>query len=73
MKQFTLLITLFFGFTIFAQSTEFTIKGKIIDSKTKQPLPYVTVTLMSSVQKIKEVSSDENGNYVLKSIPEIII
>ena len=68
MKQITLLITLFFGFTVFGQSTEFTIKGKIIDSKTKQPLPYVTITLLSSLQKIKEVSSDENGNYVLKSV-----
>lgn len=67
MKQFILLITFLIGFSVFAQSTEFTLKGKVIDSKTKQPLPYVTVILVSSSQKPKEVSSDENGNYILKS------
>ncbi|OXG07039.1 outer membrane receptor protein involved in Fe transport [Flavobacterium araucananum] len=67
MKQFTLLITFLIGFSVFAQSTQFTLKGKVIDSKTNQPLPYVTVILVSSSQKPKEVSSDENGNYILKS------
>lgn len=68
MKQFLLLIALLFGFTTFAQSAEFTIKGKITDAKTKQPLPYVTVTLLSSSQKTKQAVSDENGNYILKTV-----
>lgn len=68
MKQFTLLIALFLAFGSFAQSTEFTIRGKVTDSKTNQPLPYVTVILLSTSQKAKEVSSDDNGNYILKGV-----
>jgi outer membrane receptor protein involved in Fe transport len=68
MKPFKLLIALLFGFAAFAQSPEFTIKGKVVDAKTKQPLPYVTITLLSSSQKVKETASDENGNYILKSV-----
>ena len=67
MKQLLLLMILLFGFTASAQSNEFTIKGKITDSKTKQPLPYATVILSSSQTK-KEVSTDTEGNYQLKSI-----
>ncbi|MFD1604036.1 TonB-dependent receptor domain-containing protein [Flavobacterium artemisiae] len=67
MEPFKLLIALLFGFAAFAQSPEFTIKGKVVDAKTKQPLPYVTIILLSSSQKVKETASDENGNYILKS------
>lgn len=67
MKQFALLMILLFGFTTMAQSTEFTIKGKITDSKTNQPLPYATV-ILSSPQTKKEISTDIDGNYLLKSI-----
>ncbi|WP_264537674.1 TonB-dependent receptor domain-containing protein [Flavobacterium sp. N1736] len=67
MKQFALLIALLFGFTVMAQSNQFTIKGKITDSKTKQPLPYVTIMLSSSETK-KEISSDADGNYMVKII-----
>lgn len=65
MKQLVLLIILLFGFTTIAQSTQFIIKGKIVDSKTKQPLPYVTI-LLSSSQGKKEFSSDADGNYNFK-------
>ncbi|KAF2510576.1 outer membrane beta-barrel family protein [Flavobacterium foetidum] len=68
MKPFKLLIALLFGFAAFAQSPEFKIKGKVVDAKTKQPLPYVTITLLSSSQKVRETTSDENGNYILKRV-----
>ncbi|MBO9584509.1 MAG: TonB-dependent receptor [Flavobacterium sp.] len=68
MKQFALLLViLVFKFTAFSQSAEYTIKGKIVDSKTKQPLAYVSVILLSSSQKANETTTDENGNYTLKS------
>ncbi|MDW8848770.1 outer membrane beta-barrel family protein [Flavobacterium sp. MMLR14_040] len=66
MKQFALLMILLFEFTAMAQSTEFTIKGKVTDLKNKQSLPYATVILSSSQTK-KEVSTDAEGNYILKS------
>ncbi|MBF4515931.1 TonB-dependent receptor [Flavobacterium sp. ANB] len=67
MKQFIVLMILLSGFAATAQSTEFTIKGKITDSKTKQPLPFASVSVSNSQLK-KEVSSDADGNYTLKTI-----
>ncbi|OHT43471.1 TonB-dependent receptor [Flavobacterium tructae] len=69
MKKLILLIILSLGFEAVAQTNEFTLKGKVMDSKTKQSLSYVTVTLESSDQKKRTVSSDENGMYVFKSPP----
>ncbi|MDR6763472.1 outer membrane receptor protein involved in Fe transport [Flavobacterium sp. 2755] len=66
MKQLTLLIVLLFSFTSGAQTSQFTIKGKIVDSKTKQALPYVTL-LLSSAENKKEAVTDTDGNYILKS------
>ncbi|UUF13278.1 MULTISPECIES: outer membrane beta-barrel family protein [Flavobacterium] len=66
MKQLTLLIVLLFSFTSGAQTSQFTIKGKIVDSKTKQALPYVTL-LLSSAENKKEAVTDADGNYILKS------
>ncbi|QGK73813.1 TonB-dependent receptor [Flavobacterium sp. SLB02] len=67
MKKLLLLIAFLFGFTVFAQSTEFSITGKVIDSKTKQPLPYATIILVLSSEKTKKVSTDDQGNYLLKN------
>ncbi|GIQ61163.1 TonB-dependent receptor [Flavobacterium collinsii] len=69
MKQLFLLIILFLGFEGMTQTNEFTLKGKVVDSKTKQSLPYVTVILQSSNQDKRTVSSDKNGMYVFKSPP----
>ncbi|MFB9080351.1 TonB-dependent receptor domain-containing protein [Flavobacterium procerum] len=68
MKQFALLLViLVFKFTAFSQSVEFIIKGNVVDSKTKQPIPFASIILMSGSQKIKETTTDENGNYILKN------
>ncbi|CAA9194596.1 outer membrane beta-barrel family protein [Flavobacterium collinsii] len=69
MKQLFLLIILFLGFEGMTQTNEFTLKGKVVDSKTKQSLPYVTVILQSSNQDKRTVSSDKNGMYVFKIPP----
>lgn len=69
MKQLLLFIILLLSFKGMAQTNEFTLKGKVIDSKTKQSLPYVTVTLQAANQQKRTVSSDENGVYVFKSQP----
>lgn len=67
MKQLALSIILLFGFTGTAQqSYEFTVKGKVMDLKTKLPLPYVTVSLRSPSKVIMEVTSDADGTYILK-------
>ncbi|MEN2403113.1 TonB-dependent receptor [Flavobacterium sp. MC2016-06] len=68
MKKITLLLVLFIGFTTMAQQRAlYKLTGKVLDAKTKLPLPYAAVTLLSSGQDIKTVSSDADGTYVLKS------
>jgi outer membrane receptor protein involved in Fe transport len=68
MKQSALLIILLFGLQCLAQQPgEFTLKGKVLDLKTKEPLPYATITLTSASQGKKAVTSDASGNYILKN------
>jgi type 1 fimbria pilin len=69
MKKTTLfsLLLLFITSTLFAQTTktaQVTISGKIVDTKTNQPLEYATVILKDV--KTKQLSggiTDEKGNF----------
>lgn len=58
-------VLFFLGDETFAQKT-FTVEGKIIDSKTNEPLPFVSVYL--SQTSIGAVT-DEKGSYTIKRIP----
>lgn len=57
-KNFCLLLLAFTSFSGFAQ-----IKGTIQDSTTKEPIPYVNISVKG--EKGMELSSDENGNFIL--------
>jgi hypothetical protein len=65
MKKFQLLIfTCFLSINLFSQNTK-DLKGKIIDSKTKEAIPFASVGLIGANQGI---SSDEKGAFDFKDI-----
>ncbi|MFA9215332.1 MAG: DUF5686 family protein, partial [Candidatus Methylacidiphilales bacterium] len=68
MRKFSLVFILFLvGFHCFAQSNNdnlTTVKGKVIDKRNREPLPFVTVTFKGT--KIG-VTSDFEGNFSLKT------
>ncbi|MBP1224529.1 TonB-dependent receptor domain-containing protein [Flavobacterium sp. 1355] len=67
MKLITSII-LFFGVACMAQKpAEFILKGKIADSKTKQPIAYATILLVSASQEKKAVTSDSDGTFIIKN------
>ncbi|MFD2601148.1 TonB-dependent receptor domain-containing protein [Flavobacterium suzhouense] len=54
--------------TMAAQNTG-TISGKIIDSKTKEALPYVSIVLKENGTVTGGGISEENGTFTIKSLP----
>lgn len=70
MKQLTLVILFLCGLTAVAQQPrEFSVKGKVLDLKTKEPLAYATVTLIASPDNQSTVYSDDKGAFLLKGNP----
>jgi hypothetical protein len=69
-KVYTLLLALFaFGHLAQAQSQLGEIRGRVIDSKSKKPLDYVSVSIfMNGVLKANTLT-DDDGNYVVKTLP----
>ncbi|WGH76778.1 TonB-dependent receptor [Tenacibaculum tangerinum] len=65
MKKIVIFLALFQAFIGLAQN-EGKISGKIIDSKTRETLPFVNVLVYGTT--IGAVS-DENGNFILNNIP----
>lgn len=46
-----------------------TITGKVIDKNSKQPIPYVNVSIKKADKVITGGITDDNGNFVVKNIP----
>ncbi|RZJ53923.1 MAG: TonB-dependent receptor [Flavobacterium sp.] len=68
MKRSITLLVFLFGFSCLAQqSVQFTIKGKVLDSKTRQPIAYASVLLVSSSQEKKAVATDLDGSFSIKN------
>ena len=64
------LLALLMPITILAQVADGIIKGKLIDSKSKEALEFVTVALMpkGSSTPINGCSTDENGNFSITQV-----
>lgn len=64
------LCMLLFGsvMTMFAQNSG-SISGKIIDSTTKEALPYVSIVLKDNGTVVGGGITEDNGNFVIKSLP----
>ena len=68
------LLSLFiFAFVVsvgaFAQAGQSEIKGKLVDSETGEPMPFVNIILEKNGVQIAGGQSDFDGNYVIKPIP----
>jgi hypothetical protein len=64
MKLIAILLTLFFGFTLQSQTV---VKGRVLDSRTKEVLPFCTIYFEG--KKIGS-KSDNFGNFFIKSPKE---
>ncbi|WP_423148896.1 outer membrane beta-barrel protein [Rubrolithibacter danxiaensis] len=67
MKPHPLLILvafLFFSVTLNAQNVDFSIKGTVVDSLTKRPLDYITVSLKNEAgQAVKTALTKDDGSF----------
>ncbi len=64
---FALLLLCFLPATLLAQ--DFTIKGRIIDSKTKESIEYATIVLnINDTVVVKGTTTDINGHFVFKKV-----
>lgn len=52
-----------------AQVGQGTIKGKVLNNETGEPVPFANVTLMTGSDQIIGTTTDFDGNYTLKPIP----
>lgn len=64
---FTLGIMLTANLLVFSQSTG-TLKGKIIDKETKEPIPFANVVIEQNGVQAGGATSDFDGNYTIKPI-----
>jgi hypothetical protein len=55
--------------TISAQVGQGTIKGKVLDGESGEPVPFANVTLMDGGDQILGTTTDFDGKYTLKPIP----
>ncbi|CAG5086486.1 TonB-dependent receptor [Parvicella tangerina] len=62
----TILTTLFIIGTSFSQQT---VKGKVVDSESKFPLPGVNVLVISDTTKTYGAATDVNGNFKITDVP----
>lgn len=49
-------------------SNDGALKGRILDKTTKEPIPFVTITLESNNRQIAGTTSDFEGNYTIKPV-----
>lgn len=53
---------------VFSQATNGTLKGKVIDKVTKEPLPFVNIVVELGGEQVNGATTDFDGNYLIKPI-----
>ena len=66
-KLLILILFLFTGSGLFAQSG--TIKGKVTDKQTGEPIPFATILILDDGVQIKGANTDFDGNYIIANVP----
>ena len=68
-----LLLTIALVFTtsafVFSQTGSGTLKGKITDKATKEPIPFANVVVEVGGVQVGGATSDFDGNYLIKPVP----
>ncbi|MEI6883620.1 MAG: TonB-dependent receptor [Bacteroidota bacterium] len=68
-----LLLTLAFVLTtsllVFSQTGSGTLKGKIVDKATKEPIPFANIVIELGGVQVGGATTDFDGNYLIKPIP----
>lgn len=54
---------------VFSQAGAGTLKGKIVDKQTKEPIPFANVVAEVGGVQIGGATSDFDGNYIIKPVP----
>ncbi len=67
-KLYALLVALICATVSYAQVGSGTLKGKIVDKGTGEPLPFVNVAIYKGDKAIKGTTSDFDGNYTIDPI-----
>ncbi|NER15030.1 TonB-dependent receptor [Leptobacterium flavescens] len=65
MKSLFFLLFFLLSISLFSQKTH--LKGKVIDKQDQEPIAYATVTIYNGTRLIDGVSTDEEGNFQLKT------
>lgn len=65
---FLLLVTNFSILTAQNQTDAGVISGKVIDKNSKQPIPYVNVSVLENAKIITGGITQENGNFTIKNL-----
>jgi len=69
LKRFLLLTAIVLAGFSFALAQSGTLKGKIYDSKTKEPIPFANVVLEVGGRNVGGAATDLDGNFTIKPIP----
>ena len=68
-----LLLTLAFVLTtsllVFSQTGSGTLKGKVVDKQTKEPIPFANIIVELGGVQVGGATTDFDGNYLIKPIP----
>jgi hypothetical protein len=54
---------------VFSQTGTGTVKGKIVDKQTKEPIPFANVVVEVGGVQMGGATSDFDGNYLIKPVP----
>lgn len=71
-KRFWMTVCLLLVTVVFAVAQKGTVKGKVVDSESKEPLEYVTVSVLpaGTTQLLKGTVTDMSGNFVIQGLPD---
>ena len=70
MKYIIIIVSSILSFGIFAQSTG-SVSGKVIDQKTNEPLPYVTIVVKNNEAIVTGGITKYTGNFeITKLVPQ---